>query len=244
MSIRLWLRRANTVAKNSARMSASARMMFESLRADIALGRLHPRERLVESDLVARFNSNRPAVREALNELAKIGLVQYVPNKGVSVAELTIDELKQIYDMRIELENLAAARIPLPLDATTVARLDEIQSRHSAAVADMKYRDIFLLDELFHDAINAHCGNRYLEEMINVMSSRGLPVRYSALMDKPFLEAVRDEHLAIIDAIRASDRDKLVKTMDAHNRRGLSWFLENMLRQSPAGTPLVVDLAS
>jgi len=206
------------------RASASARMIFESLKSDIALGRLHPRQRLIEAELVEQFKSNRPAVREALSMLTQIGLIVYVPNKGVSVAELDLDELQQIYRMRIELEALAAAWMPLPFPPSALAELQAIQEKHSRAVEEGRYRDILRLNEQFHATLNAQCGNHHLEEMIELMASRGMLARYSAMMDQAYLIAVRDDHWAIIDAIRMEDRKRLVSMMRLHNSRGRDWF--------------------
>ena len=218
--------------RSQSRMSASARAIFQVLKSDIALGRLNPRERLIEAELVDRFQSNRPAVREALGELTKMHLVEHIPNKGVRVTEVSLPELKQIYQMRIELEELAAKWLPLPLPDDQLSKLEEVQVQHSQAVADLDYREIFRLDELFHDTLNANCGNPYLDEMIDIMSARGVLARYSAFMDQSFLEEVRDEHLAIIDAIRSEERPRLISVMRAHNQRGLTWFSAHIARKN------------
>ncbi len=218
--------------QNKQRISSSAKFIFESLKTDIALGRFHPRERLIEKELVERFKSHRPAVREALSLLTQIGLIVHVPNKGVSVAELSLEELTKIYEMRIELEDLAARWIPLPLSQDAIGKLEDIQKDHGEAVANRRFREIFRLDMLFHSTLNSHCGNHHLEEMIDLMSTRGLLARYSAMMDAQFLAEVRDEHVAIIDAIKAADRDRLVAVMHAHNVRGIDWFSARIREQS------------
>ena len=230
--------------RTNSRMSSSARFVFDTLKSDIALGRLNPRERLVEAELVQRFQSNRPAVREALSELTGLGLVEHVPNKGARVTEITLPQLEQIYQMRVELENLAMQWLPLPVSPQWLDELRQIQNHHSQAVADLKYREIFRLDMLFHSTLNAQCGNPHLEEMIDTMSNRGLLARYSAFMDRPFLEEVRDEHLAIIDAIAAEDRQKLMAVMRAHNERGLTWFTSHLARQTGELNPTTSEAAS
>ena len=217
-------------------ISESAEFIFRSLKADISLGRLHPRERLVEAELVERFKSHRPAVREALGMLAQLGLVVHIPNKGASVAELSLDELTKIYEMRIELECLAASWIPLPMPQASFDELAQILREHSDAIDNMRYREIFRLDELFHNRLNAHCGNPHLQEMIELMSDRGMTARFSAEMTPEFLNGVRDEHMQILDAIRTCDRERLVSTMRAHNVRGIDWFAKSIReREARAG---------
>ena len=231
------------MTKINHRISASAKFIFESLKSDIALGRLHPRERLIEAELVERFQSHRPAVREALSLLTQLGLIVHIPNKGVSVAEMDLEELNKVFEMRIELEAMAAAWMPLPLSDADVAKLEDIQMDHSEAVANHRYREIFRLDELFHSTLYSHSGNHHLEEMIDLMSTRGLLVRYSVLMDDQFLAEVRDEHLAIIAAIKAANRDQLIAILRAHNIRGVDWFTDHIRKRIQDEDPEAINQA-
>ena len=227
--------------KNKRPVSDSAEFIFRSLKADISLGRLHPRERLVEAELVERFQSHRPAVREALGMLTQLGLVVHVPNKGASVAELNLDQLTKIYEMRIELECLAASWLTLPLPQSDVDELAQILRDHSDAIENTSYREIFRLDELFHNRLNAHCGNPHLEEMIELMSDRGMTARWSAEMTPEFLNEVRNEHIEILDAIKACDRDKLVTTIRAHNIRGIDWFSKSIREREAHAASLLQE---
>src|SRR3546814_1571420 len=81
---------------------------------DRMLGRLHLRERLVEDDLILRFDATRHAVRRALDELEKEGLVLRQPNRGVRVRDFTQEEVENLYEIRDALEILAASRVTLP----------------------------------------------------------------------------------------------------------------------------------
>src|SRR5258708_33951892 len=83
-----------------------------SLEEDIVLGRRHPRERLVEQDLCARFNTHRGDVRLALFELEKKGIIHRIPNRGATVRDLTPNEVREIYAVREELEVMAARVLP------------------------------------------------------------------------------------------------------------------------------------
>ena len=56
--------------------------IVDKLETDIVFGRLHPRERLIEDDLMARFGAKRHLVRQALVELERMGLVRRTRNRG------------------------------------------------------------------------------------------------------------------------------------------------------------------
>lgn len=211
-------------AISTSRISATAQSVFQALKNDVVFGRLHPRERLVEVDLAERFDCNRANIREALNELAKLGLVEYVANKGVSVVDLTIDDIRDIYVVRIELEAMAAEWIQLPVSDENIVLLSQIQDKHSAAVAEKDFVALFEHNANFHEVLNNLCGNKHLTRLVREMAFRALPIRYSAYMSQEYLEDVRDDHLKIVEALKVGDRHGLVSVTRLHNQRGLDWY--------------------
>ena len=60
----------------------------------ILTGELKPRERLVESELIKKFNVKRFTIRKAIQELVHLGFVEFTPNKGARVADITDEELE------------------------------------------------------------------------------------------------------------------------------------------------------
>ncbi|MFM1604794.1 MAG: GntR family transcriptional regulator [Porticoccaceae bacterium] len=233
------------MSKNNKHLTPpSAENIFMNLKADISLGLLHPRERLIEAELVERFNSHRPAVREALAMLTKLGLVVHVPNKGASVAELNVNEVTKIFEIRIELESLAASWITLPLSKAAIDELEQILKKHSSAIDNNDYREIFRLDVLFHSQINVHCGNNHLEEMIDLMSDRGLLARWSVQMTPKFLKERLKEHEDILNAIRTCDQERLITIMRAHNTIGLDWFIKSIRESRTVELSRVRDMTT
>lgn len=213
--------------------SPSSEAVFNALKEDIIFGRLHPRERLVERDLSERFDVKRGVVRSALAQLTDIGLVEHAPNRGASVIDLSLDEIEEIYRIRIELETLVAEWMPLPLGDDACAELEAIQNVHEQAIAKKDLQEIFDLNARFHHALNSHCGNRYLEMLIKDMMHRALSVRLSAYMEDEHLSEVVSDHWAIISHLRNGDRDALVKIMREHHQRGLIWYKRQREKSAP-----------
>src|SRR5271170_6052936 len=89
--------------------------VVSSLEKDIVLGRLHPRERLIEDELMRRFGAKRHVVRRGLADLEQMGIVERVPNRGAMVRAYREDEIQQLYVLRNLLEGHAALLIPMPL---------------------------------------------------------------------------------------------------------------------------------
>ena len=197
-------------------LSNSGQEIFDALRDDIVFGRLNPRERLVEADLVQRFDSHRAAVREALAALEQAGLVDRQRNKGAAVLDLKPERVEQLYAVRMLLETTATGTMPLPLDPVALETLVSIQQDHQQAVADNDLRRIFDHNNRFHRTLYTQSGNPVLVELIEQCATRALTVRFHPYMDRSFLERVCADHWAMIDACRLCDRARLIALVRDH----------------------------
>ena len=108
--------------------------VVKALEEDIIFGRLAPGARLVEDALLARFPVTRHVVRQALNQLERMGVAVRERNKGAAVRSLSLDEVRQLYDVRELVQRQAALTIPLPAPAALVDRLEQIQAEYSRHV--------------------------------------------------------------------------------------------------------------
>jgi len=187
-----------------------------TLEEEIVLGWLMPRERLVEEELAERLDVKRHVVREALAELERVGLVERVPNRGAFVKLLEPTEVRQIYSVREALETLAAEQIPLPAPDELLSQLQQIQDAHSSAVASGDARAAFRANMAFHESLFAACGNPHLVELIQAMAQKVHGARSITAASAEHLALARDEHLGMIEAIRAGDRPRLVALCRRH----------------------------
>jgi DNA-binding GntR family transcriptional regulator len=95
----------NLISKSAAPLR---HQVVEELREAVVTGRLAPGKRLVERELIAMMGVSRTVIREALRQLETEGLIAAIPNKGLVVRALTLEEAKDIYSIRAVLEGLAA----------------------------------------------------------------------------------------------------------------------------------------
>lgn len=190
--------------------------LVDVLEEEIVLGWLQPRERLVEEELSRRFSTKRHLVREAIFELERMGLVERVPNKGAVVRSLDPVEVRQVYDVRIALETLAAELIPLPASPEITSGLRDIQQRHAAAVDSGDPRAAFHANMAFHNALFAACGNPHLVDLIRQSAKKVHGARSLTAVDPMYLRRACDEHWAMIDALETGDRERLKSLFRDH----------------------------
>jgi len=205
------------------RPGAAVPNLVRRIREDILFGRLHPRERLTEDELIARTGATRHAVRSALQALARDGVVVHHPNRGAQVRDFDPAEVEEITVLRATLQAEAARRMPLPASPAVLRQLEQIEAAHAAAVARGDTVAIHREDDRFHDALFAAAGNRYLAAAIRDHAAMLLAFRRHEMADPTLAARARDEHRAILAALRSGDRARLEALCVAHvrlDRRG------------------------
>ncbi|MFC4275903.1 GntR family transcriptional regulator [Achromobacter aloeverae] len=197
----------------------------QALEEDIVLGRLHPRERLIEDDLMQRFDLKRHAVRELLVELARLGLAERRKNIGSEVRSFAPREVIELYDMRELLETQAARLVPCPASPEALHALIEIQHEHDAAVDAEDPRQVFRSNLRFHQALFGLCGNGVLVRAIHEYARQTHPIRFGTLVTSEYRRQARHEHWAMIEALREGRREDLVALCRAHLRPSRDAYL-------------------
>jgi DNA-binding GntR family transcriptional regulator len=195
---------------------APVERIVRELEEEIVLGRLRPRERLLEEVLAKHFNAKRHIIRAALAELENMGIVVRQPNRGAAVRDFSAKEVAQIYDIRELLEGHAATIMALPASAELIAELKAIHQAYSLAVDEEDTRTVFRTNLQFHRVFFAACGNPYLAEQITLLASRAHAIRFHAIIDPVLLNRARQEHARMIEYLEQGAREQLVDVVKAH----------------------------
>lgn len=208
------------------------------LEEDIVLGVLHPYQRLVEDELMARFAVKRHVVREALARLEQMGLVERRRNAGALVRGFGEREVIELYELRVLLECEAMRRMPLPVPPAGLDGLRRIQERHDLAVARDDPRGIFRSNQAFHEALYGLCGNDTLAQAIHEYARRTHAIRFGALSAPGQQRRSRGEHHEILRALGEGRREKLIELVPAHLLRSRDRYLA-LRRAAPPDDPPV-----
>lgn len=89
------------------RRSGLSQIIADALRQDIISGKLLPGSPLLQDKIAKQFDASHVPVREALQSLQAEGLVSYFPRKGASISPISVEDIREIIEMRIVLEKLA-----------------------------------------------------------------------------------------------------------------------------------------
>jgi DNA-binding GntR family transcriptional regulator len=209
----------------------AAVLIAKRIEEDIVLGRRQPRERLIEQDLCDQFQTHRGDVRLALFELEKKGLIGRIPNRGALVRGLTPKEVQEIYAVREELEVMAVSIIPFPVAAADIARLKELQRRHSAAIAAGDLLTAFYSNLRFHQVMFGLCGNACLIETIDLLAQKVYGIRSYANAFPDVLDRARQDHLDMIKALRDAHREELAALTRRHLQPAPAAYIKDYERR-------------
>ncbi|WP_028311832.1 GntR family transcriptional regulator [Derxia gummosa] len=182
----------------------------------IVTGSVTPGMRLDEQELADRFEVSRTPVREALIQLAAVGMVEIRPRRGAVVAEISSDRLCEMFEVMAELEAMCGRLAARRITPAEQLRLREAhlacQAARDAADADRYYG----LNEDFHAAIYAASHNSFLEEQATTLHRRLRPYRRLQLRVRNRMQTSFDEHGAVVDAILAGDSEAAASRLRGH----------------------------
>ncbi|MDT9594254.1 GntR family transcriptional regulator [Nocardioides zeae] len=190
--------------------------IVRELEEEIALGVRHPRERLIEDELMERFGAKRHAIRSALQTLESRGSVERRANVGALVRAYSAKEVRDLYTVRELLETTCAASIDLPVAPDGLDPLVEVQRAHDRAVEARDRRGALRANLRFHEVLFGLSGNQTLVDAVRQHARMASTIRSLTVADDAHLLQAQAEHWRMIEALRDGDSDALVTVCRAH----------------------------
>lgn len=192
-------------AIDSLRSAPLGCVLTEELERMIMAGEIKPGERVNEQQLAQRFNVSRGPVREAVRALEGGGLVEASPNRGVFVRRLTVDEVRELYDIRAALFGLAGKLMAERATADEIMRLEDALAAMEQAARMRDFDAYYPLNIAFHEMILEGSGNRTLANQYRAFVKTLNLFRARSLVQGGGLAVSNREHREMVSAIAARD---------------------------------------
>jgi DNA-binding GntR family transcriptional regulator len=190
--------------------------LADRLRYMIVEGELAPGEKLAEKELCSQFGVSRTPLREAMRVLATEGLVLLTPNRGCTVARLTLADLDEAFPIMGALEALSGELACRHITDAEVARIRELHERMVRKYEAGALRDYFKLNEQIHQLILAAARNPTLAQMQLSLAGRVRRARYMANMSPARWARAVAEHEKILEVLAARDGKRLAVLLKEH----------------------------
>jgi DNA-binding GntR family transcriptional regulator len=213
--------------------------IVQSLLADVCQGRLRAGAHLVTQELAARFGVSHTPIREALITLAGIGIIDLLPNRGAVVRRVTVDEVREVCQVRRVLEceatRSASGRIALAELHALGAQFRLLMAVPDPSVAGF-VEQARAVDSRLHDLIAESCGNAFLAKELS-----RLKILFRAFRDVAWehdeerndyhrIAEEGGEHLAIVEALLTGDAKEAARAMARHIRSGARYWCRSVPR--------------
>lgn len=209
-------------------------VVFKTLREAILKGELEPGQRLMEITLAQKLGVSRTPIREAIRKLELEGLVIMTPRKGAVVAEITLDDLTDVLEVRRKLEELA---VELSCKKSTTKDFEEMKLCHvkfNSAIHSGDLTKMAEADVAFHDVIYRTTGNKRLIQILNNLREQMYRYRLEYIKDEIKRKVLVNEHEAIIKAIESKDMKAAKSAIKLHINNQEKTIVENITNAKSA----------
>jgi DNA-binding GntR family transcriptional regulator len=174
-----------------------------TLRADILRGHHPAGSRLRQEEVAARLGVSTTPVREAFRDLLAEGLIEFDTHRGAIVRGLTLADLHEIYELRVVLEPMLAARTVRQTSDAQLAAAEELYHRLCAEPDPERWA---VLNVAFHKALNVASAETRLARIVNNLAEAATSYVAMSMHAAPDLMRINnDDHAALLDAYRKRD---------------------------------------
>jgi DNA-binding GntR family transcriptional regulator len=205
------------------RAASQAERVYAELRERLLRGDLPVGRRLVEQQLAAEFQTSRTPVREALRRLEGDGHIVRDPGGGVCPSPPSVKSMRELYEVRVAIEELVARRAASAGDRGRIETIDQDWRALLAAWQDARSLprgpDFVHADEGFHRQLAAASGNDVAETLLGDLNDRIRVLRIYDFTTDDRIGATITEHLEILACVLARDADAAAAFMRAHVQR-------------------------
>lgn len=179
--------------------------VYLALKKAILRGDLHPGYRMIILDIADAFGVSQAPVREAMERLKHEGLLTAEPNRGSMVSHLTVEEMREVYELRVLLEGYVLERL-LPLAPEDIAHLTEILNRMYVAAEGDDLFEFIECDMDFHGWMYHKYGNQQFITVWNTIREK--TARFTSITNQLYfadLKSVAEGHVGLIQLLQGGD---------------------------------------
>lgn len=190
--------------------------LVERLRDEIIEGTLRAGERVPEVEICARYGVSRTPLREALKVLAAEGLVTLALNRGATVARISASDIEELFPIIGALEALAGRQAAARAGDRDVERVEALHRQMVARHEADDWVGYSKLNRRIHEAIFEIAGNQALAALYQQLLVRIHAVRFVARKSPERWREAIEDHVRMLDALRARDGEALAGILEAH----------------------------
>ena len=208
---------------NRKRRTSLSEQAYQKIRNLIISLHLKPGSQLNECDLGRELSIGRTPVREALLRLVAERFLTSVPGRGFFVHEVTIGDVKALFEAIIILGRATVALAARRIDPKSLMQLEKINRNLKTAMSQREFLQITLFNSKFHRTINKASSNDFLISSIHNLESQYHRLAYLCFSEETetndltehFAKVIAD-HAQLLECLKKRDEQGAVETMTRH----------------------------
>ncbi|MBC5766386.1 GntR family transcriptional regulator [Ramlibacter sp. GTP1] len=210
-------------------------LVQDAILAEIASGKLPPGARIIQEQIAQELGVSRQPVQQALLVLRNLGVLREAPGRGLQVAPLDLDHVRDMYDMRAVIEGLAFRKAAERNAKRASEEGPALIAEGRDAVAAGDVARMISADMAFHSFIYSLSGNPMVAPAMETHWTNTQRVMGEVLMRDERPRDIWDQHEALLQAVMAGDGKKAERLARQHIEQAADFMIERLRReQAPA----------
>ena len=203
-------------------------VVFDALRIAITSGALQPGERIMENQLAEQLRVSRTPVREAIRKLEQEGFVVMVPRRGTYVADLSIRDINEVFEIRTALEVLAAGLAAERMTEEDLEKLERLLVEIGELIDLEATAKLVEADCRFHDILYSATHNKTLANIINNLREKFTPFRAISYAYPGRAKRSLEEHRRLVEALAERNPVLAQQVARKHMEKAEQTLLQHM----------------
>lgn len=209
-------------------------LVQDAILAEIASGKLPPGARIIQEQIAQELGVSRQPVQQALLVLRNLGVLREAPGRGLQVAPLDLDHVRNMYDVRAVLEGLAFRKAAERNAERARAQGPAFIAAGREAVAAGDVARMIEADMAFHDFIYGLSQNPLVGPAMETHWTNAQRVMGEVLMRDEKPRDIWDEHEALLRAVMAGDGAAAERLARQHIEQAAAFMIERLQREGVA----------
>lgn len=209
-------------AKKKTNQTPLSEIAYQKIKTKIVSLELKPGQQVDEASIAVSLAIGRTPIRESLFRLAAEELLQVRPGRGFFVRDITLKDLKDLFEALLILERSAVALAARRITDKDLDQLDRLNQKVRDAWQRQDYLKVTLLNSSFHRAIYEAAGNTFINSYLNSLQTQSQRLAFICFSAPATIdlaahaeESIRD-HAELIDSFRKKDENDAVEVITRH----------------------------
>ena len=205
--------------------------VYRALKEAIIKGVLEPGTKLLENKIAEEMHVSRTPVREAMQKLVAEGFVKTTPNQTMVVTEVSLEDIKEVLQIRGVLEGLAARVAAKKITSQEIDELEEIVIQMDLYVAKKDLTSYCKVDKEFHNLILNVCGNKWIINICDNLVNFIYRYQIRFLSFPRRLKCSLEEHRKIMESLKKHNSEDVDRLSQIHMENTVINILKNVAKE-------------